>query len=87
MAAKKSNKNLQKQTKQTETVPSEGKFSLPKIKEFLSGVKKGFFKIVWPEKDMTIRTTLVVIVLVILVSFYLGAVDLILGKLITGILS
>ncbi len=61
--------------------------SIAKIRSFIDDVKKEFFKIQWPEKNNTIRTTGVVIVIVLLISFYLGAVDLVLGKLISYILS
>lgn len=66
---------------------SDGKkFSASKISDFTADVKKEFSKIAWPPKNTTIRTTGVVIVLVFLISFYLGAVDMVLGKLINLIL-
>jgi len=63
-----------------------GKFQLSRIKEFAGEVRAEFDKIAWPDKKHTMASTGVVIVLVILISFYLGAVDLILGKLISFIL-
>ncbi|RJX34821.1 MAG: preprotein translocase subunit SecE [Desulfurivibrio sp.] len=64
-------------------VPEEGsKFELARIKEFIREVKNEFLKVAWPDKKHTVATAGVVVVLVIMISFYLGAVDLILGKLI-----
>ena len=63
-----------------------GKFQPARIKEFAGEVRAEFDKIAWPDKKHTMASTGVVIVLVIMISFYLGAVDLILGKLISYIL-
>jgi preprotein translocase subunit SecE len=49
-------------------------------------VKSEFKKIVWPDRKVTIGSTGVVLVLVFLVSVYLGAVDLFIGKLVSYIL-
>ena len=62
------------------------KFSPAKIKEFAGEVKSEFNKIAWPDKKVTLGSTGVVIVLVFLVSVYLGAVDLFIGKLVSYIL-
>jgi len=62
------------------------KFSLARIKEFAGEVKSEFKKIVWPDRKVTIGSTGVVLVLVFLVSVYLGAVDLFIGKLVSYIL-
>ena len=61
-------------------------FSLARIKEFANEVKVEFNKIVWPDKKVTIGSTGVVIVLVFIVSIYLGAVDLLIGRLVSYIL-
>jgi preprotein translocase subunit SecE len=63
-----------------------GKYSLARVKEFSGEVKNEFNKIAWPDKKHTIGSTGVVVVLVMIISFYLGAVDLILGKIIGAIL-
>ena len=63
-----------------------GKFQPARIKEFAGEVRAEFDKIAWPDKKHTMASTGVVIVLVIIISFYLGAVDLILGKLISFVL-
>ncbi len=61
-------------------------FSLARAKEFAAEVKSEFKKIVWPDKKGTMGSTGVVLVLVFLVSVYLGAVDLFIGKLVSYIL-
>jgi preprotein translocase subunit SecE len=66
--------------------PAAQKLSPARIKEFFGEVKSEFKKIAWPDKKVTIGSTGVVIVLVFLVSIYLGAVDLFIGKLVSYIL-
>ncbi|WP_303702174.1 preprotein translocase subunit SecE [Flexistipes sinusarabici] len=46
-----------------------------KITTFLTEVKEELKKVTWPSKDDTIGTTAVVIVLVIVISVFLGVVD------------
>ncbi len=88
MTSSKNKKKMAKNPKavQTDSKQTEKKFSASKISDFSADVKKEFGKIAWPPKNTTIRTTGVVIVLVFLISFYLGAVDMLLGKLINFIL-
>lgn len=85
MSTKKSTKTVKK----GKEVASEetSKFDITKINQFTSEVKSEFTKIAWPDKKHTMATTGVVVVLVFMVSFYLGAVDLILGKLIGFVLN
>ncbi|MBU1405197.1 MAG: preprotein translocase subunit SecE [Proteobacteria bacterium] len=64
----------------------ESAFRPVRVKEFATEVKNEFGKIVWPAKKQTVGTTAVVVVLVMIMSFYLGAVDLLLGKLIGYVL-
>jgi len=66
----------------------EGKasFSPSGIKLFLSEVQSEFRKIVWPGKKPTAGLTGFVILLVIVISLYLGSVDLLLGKLVSIVL-
>ncbi|MFZ5776478.1 MAG: preprotein translocase subunit SecE [Thermodesulfobacteriota bacterium] len=61
-------------------------FGLDRIKEFGNEVRSEFGKIVWPARKQTVATTGVVLLLVMLLSFYLGAVDLLLGKIIGYVL-
>lgn len=62
------------------------KFSVATVKEFTSEVQNEFNKIAWPDKKHTMASTGVVVVLVVILSFYLATVDLVLGKLIGAVL-
>lgn len=57
-------------------------FSPAQIKKFVDEVKTEFFKIVWPDKKTTLGLTGIVATLTVVLSLYLGSVDLLLGKLI-----
>ncbi len=85
MAAKKGERSSKNKAVATDQ-PATQKFSLSRIKEFSGEVKSEFKKIVWPDKKVTMGSTGVVIILVFLVSVYLGAVDLFIGKLVSYIL-
>ncbi|MBE0585375.1 MAG: preprotein translocase subunit SecE [Desulfofustis sp.] len=61
-------------------------FSPGQIKKFVGEVQAEFSKIVWPDKKVTLGLTGMVILLAIVVSAYLGTVDVILGKVISTIL-
>lgn len=83
MATKKAPKTKKSAKPEKNGTPEEAsKMSLPAIKMFGADVKNEFSKIAWPDKKHTMGTTGVVVVLVFIISFYLGAVDLVLGKLI-----
>ncbi len=83
MAIKKSDKTAKDQDdKKKAVVEGDSKFDLSKINVFAGEVKSEFGKVAWPDKKHTFATTGVVVILVFMISFYLGAVDLILGKLI-----
>jgi preprotein translocase subunit SecE len=56
-------------------------FSPVQIKKFVEEVKAEFLKIVWPDKKMTLGLTGIVVVLTVVLSLYLGSVDLLLGKI------
>ena len=85
MAAKKGERSPKNKAVAVEQSAAQ-KFSFARIKEFSGEVKSEFKKIVWPDKKVTMGSTGVVIVLVFLVSIYLGAVDLFIGKLVSYIL-
>jgi len=53
-----------------------------KIKEFFREVKVEIKKVIFPSKDELIGSTWVVIITVLLVSLFLGIVDLGLSKLV-----
>ena len=79
-----SNGKLKKKTE--EDLQATNKYSIANIKQFSSEVKVEFNKIAWPDKKHTMGSTAVVVVLVMLISFYLGAVDLVLGKIVGTLL-
>jgi preprotein translocase subunit SecE len=70
----------------TDVQTGKQSFSLDQIRTFSNEVKSEFNKIVWPTKKVTIGSTGVVIVLVFIISIYLGAVDLLVGKLVSYVL-
>jgi len=57
-----------------------------RVVRYLREVRAEMDKVTWPQKKEIIGSTLVVIVSVFLVSFFLGLVDLGLGKLVGLIL-
>ncbi len=64
---------LQKKAAGPVKVGEEGK--IDKAIQFLREVKIELKKVTWPSKQQTIGSTIVVIVLVIIVSVFLGMVD------------
>ncbi len=84
-----------KDTKKMQVKPSTGlvpvaeklkKGYLDKILQFLREVKVELKKVTWPSRKQTIGSTVVVIVLVIIISLFLGIVDIGLSSLIRVIL-
>ena len=61
-------------------------FSPSGIKEFIQEVQAEFNKVVWPDRKVTMGLTGFVLILVVVISIYLGSVDLLLGKLVTMVL-
>jgi preprotein translocase subunit SecE len=55
---------------------------LNKVKEFFNEVKVEVKKVVFPSKDELVGSTWVVIITVIIISVFLGVVDLGLSKLV-----
>jgi preprotein translocase subunit SecE len=69
--------------------PSGGRFQLafwPQVTQFLREVKIELKKVTWPTRKETIASTCVVIILVIIVSAFLGLVDVGLSTLIRIVL-
>jgi preprotein translocase subunit SecE len=60
---------------------------LAKTRNFVEEVKLELGKVTWPTRKETIGTAWVVIVIVLLISLYLGACDLVLNKLMRLILA
>lgn len=72
--------------KESGDLESKSYFSPAGIREFILEVQSEFRKIVWPGKKATAGLTGFVILLVVIISLYLGSVDLLLGKLVSTIL-
>ncbi len=52
-----------------------------KITNFLQQTKAELKKVTWPTKDQTVKLTIVVILISLVVSLYLGSLDYIFNKL------
>jgi preprotein translocase subunit SecE len=61
-------------------------FVLAKANKFLQDVKVELGKVTWPVRKETVATTWIVVVIIMLISFYLGACDIVLTKLMRIIL-
>ena len=59
---------------------------MQKITTFLESVKIELGKVTWPTRKETVATTGVVVMIVFLISLYLGACDIILSRLMRLIL-
>jgi preprotein translocase subunit SecE len=60
---------------------------LAKTKNFFEEVKLELGKVTWPTRKETVSTTWVVVVIIVLISLYLGACDVVLAKLMRLILA
>lgn len=58
-----------------------------KVIDFFKEVKVELEKVVWPSKEQTIRLTLMVIMITMIVGFFIGGIDYILTELTKLILS
>ena len=67
-------------------VPAGEKNFLDKSIQFLREVKIELKKVTWPSRKQTMGSTLVVIILVMIISLFLGLVDFSLSKLIQVVL-
>ncbi len=59
---------------------------MQKVTLFFESVKLELGKVTWPSRKETIATTGVVVTIVLLISLYLGACDIVLAKLMRLIL-
>ena len=59
---------------------------LAKVRSFIDEVKTELGKVTWPTRKETIATTWVVVVIIFIISLYLGACDVVLAKLMKFIL-
>jgi preprotein translocase subunit SecE len=76
-----------KQSQVTRVVPAKAKTNLfSSTVQFLREVKIELKKVTWPSRKQTIGSTVVVIALIILISLFLGSVDIGLSSLIRAVL-
>ena len=76
----------QKSLTRTKAEPGKVKGYIDKGLQFLREVKVELKKVVWPTRKQTIGSTVVVLVLVIIISVFLGLVDIGLSSLIRVVL-
>jgi preprotein translocase subunit SecE len=68
--------------------PKQGMtLKLQEFRDFFEKAKLELKKVVWPDKQETISTSSAVLMLVVVLAFFLGIVDLVLTKIIAAILS
>jgi preprotein translocase subunit SecE len=85
MAAKKSKSGDAAEIEDSAASSMKGK--VEEFKEFLELSKVEIKKVTWPTKRETLTTSVAVLVLVVVMTFFLGIVDLGLSKLMQYILS
>lgn len=56
------------------------------LKSFLESVKQELAKVTWPTRKETVATTGVVIMIVFMISMYLGFCDILLSKMMRVVL-
>lgn len=78
--------NRQKSLTRTKAEPGKFKGTIDKGLQFLREVKVELKKVVWPSRKQTIGSTVVVLILVIIISVFLGMVDIGLSGLIRVVL-
>lgn len=57
-----------------------------KALDFIGEVKVELSKVVWPTPNITLRLTVIVILVTITVGFFVGGVDFVLTKILEGLL-
>ena len=58
---------------------------LKRTRSFLTDVRVELKKVSWPSRQDTISSTGVVLVVVFIVSFYLGIIDILLSRMVTSL--
>jgi len=69
-----------------EEMKEKVKIIIQKVTQFLKEAKVELKKVVWPSPKQTMASTAVVIIIVFIVSIYLGVIDFALAKLVKFIL-
>jgi preprotein translocase subunit SecE len=58
-----------------------------RVREFTQEVLTEFRKVTWPTRQELVNSTVVVIVVTVILAFFLGAVDIVLARVVEWILS
>ena len=66
--------------------PQQKSTIISKTIQFLREVKMELKKVTWPSRKQTLGSTLVVLILVTIIAFFLGAVDIGLSSLVRAVL-
>jgi preprotein translocase subunit SecE len=69
-----------------EEMKEKVKIIIQKVTQFLKEAKVELKKVVWPTRKQTMASTAVVIIIVFIVSIYLGIIDFVLAKLVKFVL-
>jgi preprotein translocase subunit SecE len=81
LAAEKKRRPMAIQPSSKAPLAYPGRDSLEKVMQFLREVRVELRKVTWPSRKQTVGSTVVVIVLVMIISLFLGVVDIGLSKL------
>ena len=57
-----------------------------RVREFVQEVMVEFRKVTWPTRQETVNLTMVVVVVTVVLAFFLGAVDIVLARVVEWIL-
>lgn len=55
--------------------------------DFLREVQVELSKVVWPGRDQTVKLTIIVLITILIVGFFLGGLDLILNRILNFLLA
>ena len=69
-----------------EEIKEKVKVIIQNVTQFLKDAKVELKKVTWPTPKQTLASTAVVIIIVFIVSIYLGIVDFVLAKLVKFVL-
>ena len=67
-------------------IKEKAKVIIEKVTQFLKEAKVELKKVTWPTPKQTMASTAVVIIIVFIVSIYLGIIDFVLAKLVKFVL-
>jgi preprotein translocase subunit SecE len=61
--------------------------AVTRAREFTQEVLAEFRKVTWPTRSELVNSTVVVIVVTVVIAFFLGAVDIVLARVVEWVLS